>query len=268
MVSTIKKGFIFIIAVVLLLSVEQPAMAADLHQPAVAIVNRPLTGIIQDNALLFNFSFLGHAASDARLQRSKISSVNGINAIVTGLNAAENRVELSQLSDSKKAQLMTYIDANVTWFESEKNTIQSANDLATVSRQATLVVQRWNSIKGDLRKEVGTMACDDLNTKIQAARNASVIASQKILALKAQGKDTSSLEKALTSYNTHVDNAATDSSDARAEFNAIGTTGNLEAHYAAGLRQIGTSNSELKSSFTDLRTIYSLLYGKSIKNSS
>jgi hypothetical protein len=260
-VSLIKKGFIFILAVVLLLGVDQPALAADLHPMALA--NGPMAGIIQGNALLFNFSFLGHAVSDARLQRSKTSAVNGINAIVKGLDVAETGIAHSRLSDSIKARLMTDIDSNISWFESEKTTIQSANDLATVSRQATLATQRWNSIKSDLKKEVGIITCDDLDSNIQAARNASVIASRKILGFKAGGKDTSKLEKALTSYNLNLDHAATDLSSARAEFDAIGVTGNADVHYAAGLRKLGLSDNELNSSFTDLRTIYSLLHSNS-----
>ncbi len=258
-----KKGVIIVLAAFLLMSFEQPAWAADTTHGMASIGLLPQTGLNQGHAL-FNWSFLGRAVADNRLHRTQTSAENGIDAIIKGLNAVDNSIDRSKLPDSQKAALMSQVDSNISWFESEKSIIQSSDDLVTVRQHALLAASRWSSIKIDIKKEMGLLACDDIDAKLNDARNASSVASAKIQAMKAQGKDTGDLEKSLASFNSDIDNAAGHSANARVEFNAISTPVNVDLRYAAGIRQLNMAGNGLNSSFTDLRKIYSLFYGTSI----
>ncbi len=259
----LKNAFILVIAAILLVSLDQSAWAAGARQDTASVNLVPQAGFSQVHALL-NWSFLTHAVADTRLQRTKTSADNGIDNIIKALNTVENGIERSKLPDSQKDMLMSQVDSNITWFESEKSTIQSTNDLTTARQHALLVTGRWNSIKVNMKKEIGIIACDDMDAKLSDARNASSIASGKIQVMKARGNDTGNLDKSLTSFNSDIDTAAVHSQNARDQFNAISTPANVDLRYAAGLRQLNLAEKGLNSSFTDLRTMYSLFYGTGI----
>ncbi len=108
------------------------------------------------------------------------------------------------------------------------------------------------------------MACDNLEVELNRARNVTAIASSKIDAMRAQGKDTGSLEGALAAYNGHIDSASRYAASARSEFNSISTS-RLDGHFATGIKQLNLAEGEMKSAYSDLKNIYRLLLGNSVK---
>jgi hypothetical protein len=248
-----RKMLMLLVAVIFLLSVMQPVAAVG-----------PKTAVSRNGSnILAGLPILNKTVSDLRLQRMKTATVNGIDRAVTGLGTIEASVERSRLMDGQKAAIKSQIDANITWFEAKKADVQASTDVASILQYAKDASSRWSDVNSGLKREIGFMACDNLDGVIASARKASTVASSKIEALKAQGKDTSGLEKAVASYNVHIDNAARDAANARSEFNAIGKA--FDGHYAAGLKQANGAQSELKNSYADLKAIYRLLYGNGIK---
>jgi len=207
---------------------------------------------------------LNQTLSDIRLQRTKTVVVNGIDVAINALEAAENGVERSKLTDSQKAGLKAQIESNTTWFEGKKQDVQSSKDVASALQYAKQASQRWNEIYPGLKKEIGLMACDNFDAELNKANKATAIVSLKIDSLKAQGKDTGSLEKALADYNGHIEGASRYVADARSDFNGISAPN--DGHFAAGVKQLGSAEKEMKSAYSDLKTIYRLLLGNSVNS--
>jgi hypothetical protein len=206
---------------------------------------------------------VGTKVSELRLQATKTFVSNSIDSAINVLDDTANGVERSALKDGQKAELKSRIEANVTWFEAKKADVGASTNVAGVLANAREANDRWNSVYPGLKKEIGIMSCDDVDELIAAGRNASAIVSGRIELLKAQGKDTNALEKTLADYNGHIDAAARHAANARSEVNAIGAR--LDGHYAAGFRQLTLAGNELKGSYADLKTIYRLFYGNSVK---
>jgi hypothetical protein len=251
------KMLMIIVTTLLVLSAGQPAMAAQ--NPLKASVQ----GIAPAKALAA-WQPLNQTLSDLRLQRTKTVVINGIDAAINALKASENGVERSKLTDGQKAELKAQIESNITWFETKKQDAKSSQDVSSTLRYAKQASERWNEVYPGLKKEIGLMACDNFDMELNKARNVTAIASPKIDSLKARGKDTGSLEKALADYNGHVDGASRYVANARSEFNCIGASN--DGHFAAGIKQLGLAENEKKNAYLDLKTIYRLLLGNSVKS--
>jgi hypothetical protein len=249
-----RKLLMLLVAGIFLLGVMQPETAF-----AIPVVSKEITG----SHIFAGLPVLNKPVNDLRVQRTKTATVNGIDRAVNGLEAIGASVERTRLTDGQKASIKSQIDDNITWFESRKADVQASTDVASILQYANEANSRWGDVNSGLKKEIGFMACDNLDDIIATARKASSVASSKIEALKARGKDTSALEKAVASYDGHIESAARDMTSARSEFSAIGK--GLDGHYAAGLKQTNAAQGELKSSYKDLKSIYRLLYGNGIK---
>ncbi len=235
-----KKMLMLIITALLVLSVAQPAMA------------------VQGEALA-----AWQPLNDLRLHRTKTVVLNGIDAAIGVLKAADNGIGRSKLTDGQKAELKAHIGSNITWFEGKKQEVKSSKDIPGALQYARQASDRWNVIYPGLKKEIGLMSCDNFDVELNRARSAAAIASSRISALKAQGKDTGSLEGSLASYNGHVDSASQRVAAARSDFNAISAPN--DGHFATGLRQLGSAEKESKSAYSDLKAIYRQLLGDSVK---
>lgn len=252
------KKILMLVFAVLLISNAASATAAPARGPPLAGDAR---GLIHENVLL-GLPFLNHTAPDLRLQRAKTASSGGIELAIRVLNTTEGGIDRSKLTEGQKAELRSQIKSNVTWFEAKERAVQSSKDLAGVRQNAKEAADRWKAVYAGLKKEVGSMTCDNLDATLKSARQASTVAAGKIASLKAQGKDTRSLEKALANYDGHVDSATKAAANARMEFNSIGDTN--DGHYAAGNRQIGAAQGELKSAYNDLKNVYRLVHGNGV----
>lgn len=227
-----KKLLIFLMAALILLSAIQPVSAAR--------------------------------AGELRLQATKTFVSGSIDSAINSLNNMNNIVDRSALKDIQKAGLKSQIQENITWFEKKNADIKASTGVPGVLAYAREASDRWDSVYPGLKKKIGLMSCDNVNETIATARKASEVVAGKVSALKAQGKDTSALSAGLASYNGHIDSAAQHVSSARSEFDAIGTA-RLDGHYAAGFRQLTLAGNELKYSYNDLKKIYRLIYGNSVK---
>jgi hypothetical protein len=239
-----KKILIFMVVMFILISAAQPAQCA-----------RAFAGAA--------WQPLNQTLNDLRLQRTKTAVISGIDVAINALDAAGNGLERSRLTDRQKAGLKAQIESNITWFESKKQDVMSARDVAGALQYARQASERWNVVYPDLKKETGLMACDNFDVELSRARNVTAIASSRIYLLKAQGKDTGGLEKALDNYNGHVDGASRYAASARSGFNAISAPN--DGHFAAGLAQLRLAENELKNAYSDLKAIYRLLLGSSVR---
>jgi len=253
-----KKILIFTVAVLLVLGAVQPAMAAG----PLGTLRSGIQGLVPAKTNVA-WQPLNQTLSDLRLQRTKTVVISGIDAAIDGLGAAENGIDRSKLTDGQKAGLKAQIEANITWFEGKKQDVQASKDVAGALQNAKQASERWNEVFPGFKKEIGLMACDNFDAELTKARQATAIVSSKIASLKAQGKDTGNLEKALASYNGHIDGASRDVANARSDFNGIG--GPSDGHFAAGLKQLGSAQKEMNGGYSDLKAIYRLLLGNSVK---
>ncbi len=251
-----KKMLMLFITTLLILSAGQPALAAQ--NPLKASVR----GIAPAKALAA-WQPLNETLSDLRLQRTKTVIINGIDAAINALKASENGVERSKLTDGQKAKLKAQIESNITWFEAKKQDVKSSQDVSSTLQYAKQASERWNEVYPGFKKEIGLMACDNFDAKLNKAGNVTAITSSKIDSLKAQGKDTGGLEKAVGDYNGHVDGASQYVANARSEFTGIGAPN--DGHFATGIKQLGLAENEMKNAYSDLKTIYRLLLGNSVK---
>lgn len=260
----VKRSMVLAVLIIFFLSAIWPASALDVL-PSNSIsfqnVNSQSYSIVQDVSA--SWQLFNHTLRDLRLQSAKNFGTNGVDRIVNALGVAKKDVQGSKLPDAEKSRIIGEIDANVTWFQGKKSAIQSASDVATVKAIGKEANDRWNTIKVDIKEEVSDIACRQYEANIVEARNASAIAGYKIQALKAQGKDTTAMDKKLASYDTHVNNAANDLAKARAEFDKINGPVGADLHYSAGLRQLKLANNEMNNAYSDLKSLYNMLYRNS-----
>ncbi len=240
-----KKILIFAILVVFILSAIQPVQAGPIRALAA-------------------WQPFNQTLGDLKLQRTKTAIVNGIDGAITALNIADRGIERSKLTVIQKVEIKAQIESNVTWFEATKREVESSKNVSSALLYAKQARERWDEVYPGLKKEVGLMACDNLGVELNRARNATAIAYSKIDAMKAQGKDTGSLEGALAAYNGHIDSASRYVASARSEFNSISTS-RLDGHFATGIKQLNLAEAEMKSAYSDLKNIYRLLLGNSVK---
>jgi len=282
-----KKIAILLITMLMLLSVIQPASAAGgaiaskiadlMPQDTSTAHPSPSPGAIASKladikSQIMNGSVrsmaearptIGTMIGELRLQAMKTVVTNSIEAAINSLNRFDTGIASSKLTDSQKAEIKSQIQENATWFEGKIADVKASTDIAGVLSNASEASDRWNSVYPGLKKETGFMATDNMDATIATARGASAIISGKIDTLKAQGKDTSAIEKALADYNGHVDSAALHAANARSEFAAI--SGKNDGHYATGIVQLNKATNDLKNAYSAMKTIYRLVYGNSVQ---
>lgn len=238
-----------------------PAAAFDLRQQApVSSHNAVSLPPLTSHKVSFSLPFLNTSLRDLRLQSAKTYGSNGVDKILNALGVAKNQIQGSRLSDNEKSLLISEIEANATWFGSRKSDINAASDLATVKSIGKDVNDRWNVEKVAIKKQAGDIACGQYDVNIAEARNASLLAAGKISAIKARGKDTAAMDKKLASYNSHVNNAANDLGNARADFNKINGPVLADVHFSTGLRELNLAGNELNNAYSDLKGLYGLIY--------
>ena len=261
----IKESLVLVIAIAIFFATIAPAAALDIQQPASAVPAQDAVALPHVIASRPGFSipFFNTSLRDMRLQAARNYGVNGVDQILNALGVAKVQIQGSRLPENEKIMLVSEIDSNITWFESKKSDIMSASDLATVRSIGKDVNDRWNSEKVDIKRQAGDIACDQYEANIAEARNASSIAAGKINAIKAQGKDTSAMEKKLASYNSHVNDAANNLGNARTEFDQINGPTLADVHFSVGLRQLRLAGNEMNSSYSDLRDLYGMIYRNS-----
>jgi hypothetical protein len=240
-----KKILIFAVAMLILLSAAQPVQGA-----------RAFAGAA--------WQPLNQTLNDLRLQRTKTTVISGIDVAINTLKASAKGVERSKLTGGQKAGLEAQIESNITWFEGKKQEVKSSKDVAGALQCAKQASERWNEVYPGLKKEIGLMSCDNFVIELDKARGVTAIVSSKIDSMKAQGKDTESLENALAAYNGHIDSASRYVANARSEFNGIGAA-RQDGHFAAGIKQLWLAEGEMKDAYSDLKAIYRLLLGNSVK---
>ena len=278
----LKKVIIIIMAVLLLTGIGLQAVASSGTSSAVGSSTPPAHGIgssLKNLPIISRLPIFNHnttasvrptvnpTVTTVRLDLVKTTATNSINSVIAALNMVNNRVAASKLSADDKATLTSQIDANITWFQAEKNAIQSSNDTASIRTDISQVTAQWDSIKTGIKQETGILACDELDARLNNAGQAATVASQKIQSLGAQGKDTSGLQSALANYNSHLAAATTDSQNARADFNDITSASNANANYAAGLSQLNQAQQQLNAGYQNLITMYRLFLNNATTNS-
>ncbi len=261
-VKPIKVLLTLVIMIALFFTAIFPAAALDIQRPASVVPAQDNIALphIAASKMSFSIPFFNTSLRDLRLQTSKNYGVNGVNRILNALDLAKNQVQGSKLQENEKAAVISEINANITWFETKKNAIQSATDVATVKSIGNNVNDRWNIEKVAVKKQVADIACDQYDVNIAQARNASSIAAEKISSVKAQGKNTAAMEQKLASYNNHVNNAAKDLGNARDEFDKINGPALTDVHFSVGLRQLKLADKEMNNSYVDLKSLYSMIY--------
>ena len=256
-----ERSLAIILVISFIFCIISPASALEVRQQA---VNDPRSTVILPHVLSQKVSvsipFLNNSLREIRLQNAKSYGANGVDQILNALTVAKNQIRGARLSENEQTLLISEIDANATWYESKKSAISSAADLATVKSIGKDVNDRWNTEKVAIKKQAGDIACDEYGANIAQARNASLLASGKIKAIKAQGKDTSAMDKKLASYNTHVNNAASDLENARSDFDKINGPVLVDVYFSAGLRQLRLASNEMNSSYSDLKDLYGMIY--------
>ena len=273
----ILPSFLLVAMLILLLAgIELQAIAAS---PSVSSVSSTqshgVKAIISKLPSIAHQPLLNHTLNTVRpssngttntigLQLAKTTAAKSINAIVNALNMVNSRIDASKLTGDDKTTLIAQINSNITWFESQNTDIQASNDPATIRTDISQVTGQWNSINTGIKQETGLLACDEFDSRLSNASRASSIVSQKIQALNAQGKNTSDLQNALSSYNSHVASATTYSQNARADFSSITSPSNAGADYSAGLKQLTLGQQQLTASYQNLVTIYRLVLGNNV----
>ncbi len=260
--KTVKVLLVLVIATAFFFMAIIPTTALDIQRQASGVPAHDAITVPHVIASKSSFSipFFNTSLRDLRLQTASNFGVNGVNRILNALDLAKNQVQASKLQENEKAIVISEINANITWFETKKSDIQSATDVATVKAIGNDVNDRWNIEKVTVKKQVGDIACDQFDVNIAKARNVSSIASEKISSVKAQGKDTAAMEQKLASYDKHVNNAANDLGNARGEFDKINGPALADVHFSVGLRQLKLADNEMNSSYTDLKSLYGMIY--------
>jgi len=194
--------------------------------------------------------------NDARLNVAKKIAEGRIDLIVGQLQLYDKWVANSGLSNDQKAAIKAVVDDNVAWFQQQDIDIQAADDLATVQALTGQADQQAATLKVSIKKEAGLMACDVLDGRIAAARNASAGIADKIAALTARGNNTAAVGQKLADYDAHVAAAGLYASAARAAFEGITSADNMDSGFNEGYRQIGLANGEMIRAYADLKTVY------------
>lgn len=259
-----KKSLAFIVLIMLFLSLVQTAMALDVQPQESGQSKQSVTLPVPAQKLSVAWPFFNNTLREWRLQSAKSSATSGVDRIVKALGVAKNNIQGSNLPQIERARLIAEIDANITWCGEKRAEITNARDIATVKAIGKEVTDRWNVEKINIKKEVGEIGCDQYSVVIAEARKASSIASDKIKAISAQGKDTSAMDKKLASYDAHVSSAERYIAKARAEFDKINGPIGVDLYYSAGLRQLKLANGELQDAYADLKSLYSMIYRNSV----
>ncbi|MCD1295783.1 hypothetical protein CUJ83_12320 [Methanocella sp. CWC-04] len=209
----------------------------------------------------------GKTIYSAQLRFAKQYASGSLERIIEAIGVYRDRTEDSVLPSDKKENILTQIDSNITWFESKKKAIDSStnvNEIKSIAREAD---NRWNQIKVDIKKESGIISCDTMDGQINDAKNVSGRISSGINYLKAQGKDTSAIEKKFEDYNKNIMMAERFTLEAREEFNKINNPVNAELRFRLGLQKLKQAQNKMNDAYADLKEIYRLVYGNQISKS-
>jgi hypothetical protein len=219
-----------------------PGKIGNLHMPPAIVSN--LTQKVKKQV------------SDARVNVAQKIAEGRINIIIGQLGLYEKWVANSRLGDEQKANIKVIVDDNIAWFRQQIEDIQATDDLATVQALTDEADHQAATLKVSIKKEAGYMACDTLDNRIAAARNASSAIAGKIAVLKARGHNTATVEQKLADYDAHVDAAERYSIAAKAAFEGITSADNTDRGFNEGYRQIGLADREMTQAYVDLKGVY------------
>jgi hypothetical protein len=194
--------------------------------------------------------------NDARVKVAQKIAEGKINIIIGQLGLYAKWVANSRLTDDQKAGIKVIVDDNVAWFRQQIEDIQATDDLTTVQALADEADKQAATLRVSIKKEAGYMACDTLDSRIAAARNASSAIAGKIAVLKARGNNTATVEQKLADYDAHVDAAERYSIAARAAFEGITGADNTDRGFNEGYRQIGLADREMTQAYVNLKSVY------------
>lgn len=196
------------------------------------------------------------AVNDNQLRNEKKQAHAKIAVAINQLEVYAKRVSNSKLPAEEKALLQSQISENLAWYRQIDSDIQAATDLDQVRETSALVTGYTNSMKVDLKKDAGLLACESLLTKISTARDVSALASGKIAEKAANGADTAKMEQKLAEFDEHIAAAEQLVEAAGADFNAITTEQNAEQNFHKGYQKLQLAEVRLKQAYQDLKEIY------------
>ena len=273
---SIKKVAIVSLLIMLLVSMSSPALSenpaargnenrgsqqGDVKQTPHASVNQTMNQTMNQNTTIERGK--GNEAGpvvekikDLRLDNAKKQTMTGIDDMVRQLLAYRNRVDSSRLSEENKALMIQRINTNISWLSQKKSEVNASDDIQQVRLTAKEVDLRWKPIGVELKREAGNLACDEIESRINEARNASNIAAAKIKEMKEQGKDTAIMERKLASFNSNIEAASAHLKDAREEFGRINAPAGSNLRYGAGLSNLKKAENKLFQAYSDLKDLY------------
>jgi len=152
------------------------------------------------------------------------------------------------ISEEDKQKIIAEITKDINWLEEQLASIDTATP-QEIKEMAKTIRNYWRKHRFQVKRIIGAIWSARINFIIQKAKSASLKVNSLIEKLKAEGKDTSALEKLLSEFTEKLDLAEGKLEEAKEKFEAISSLAEADNFFREGHRLIKEAHSYLRESY-------------------
>lgn len=187
---------------------------------------------------------------------------SGADAVINYLTMIKAKATEVSLTSAQIAE----INSDISWMQTEKAKIPTLTTKDQLTAEANVMKDHWAQIRLNVKNTIGQILITKINASLTEADKVSADLSTRIATLKAQGKDTSSLEALLADANSKITLAKQQRDLAVAKFNTIGGTGTSTADLNNEINQanslisqgqafVNQANTYVRAAYADYKNI-------------
>lgn len=204
----------------------------------------------------------GETQSYGTLTQDQVSKVKGtahirITAMAEKMETLKSYTQnSSSLTDDQKTHLSIEAENTASWLSGKDAEIQSLNDVDSVGGILVDVENRISLMEADLQRNMGLLACNEMDSRIGEALNASLTLEDRIDHMNLGDADRAITIQYFTDCREHLLNASMQSDCAAQYFEDIDGQSSTDGNYSQGMDRLQQSKKELNLAYLAINKIF------------
>ncbi|WP_424356990.1 hypothetical protein [Methanocella sp. MCL-LM] len=162
----------------------------------------------------------------------------------------------SSLTADQKLRLLAEADKNARWLSGKAAEIVATDDVNSAQGLLGDTESGMSLMEADIQRNMGLLACNELDYRISEALNASLALSERLDRMNLGDADRVIAKQYLTDCREHLLNASLYSDSAAQSFQSIDGQAETRDNYRLGLEQLQQSKTELNLAYLAINKIF------------
>lgn len=255
------KGFnkVSLIVILFAISMTQQALAVESQRQDAVRTYRQTQQGFQDAVSSYNlarerYSQVKQDLAQAKeaykpqlLRKAKQFVLLADSTAIHYLETLKNRVQMVQgIPEENRVKVLKEIDSDIQWLKAIRPDITNTKSMAELRATAKSIRERWRRSRGSSKRIAGKVLTMKISAIIARSQQISSKTGKRIKELKAQGKDTTDLEKYQAELAKSLEMAREKNEVAQRQFDGIQSLGDANLLFKEGMRSVKESHRQLK----------------------